>query len=154
MTDKVPQTPYSEVTRRAFFSRFGTGLEGIALASLLSRDLFAAEGKNAPENFEDLKPRPPQFAAKAKAVIQLFMNGGPSQVDLFDPKPTLTRLDGTASPAAIAGELTFPKSAGGLLASPFEFSKHGECSMDMSDALPRYLSRETEQNAPSCRQKD
>lgn len=137
MTDNLLQNSSCPgVNRRDFFSHFGTGLKGIALASLLSPDLRAAESKPPKKNFEDLKPRPPHFRGRAKAVIQLFMNGGPSQVDLFDPKPTLTRLDGTASPARIAEELTFPKAAGGLLASPFEFSKHGKCGMDISNALP------------------
>jgi hypothetical protein len=74
------------LTRRSFFSTFADGLQGAALASLLSNDLFAAD---AASRVFDLKPKATQFPAKAKSVIHLFMNGGPSQVDLFDPKPTL-----------------------------------------------------------------
>src|SRR4051812_8333274 len=97
-------------TRRDFFSTVADGLHGAALASLLGADLIAAKtdlANDAPRIF-DLKPKPPHFAPKAKAVIQLFMNGGPSQVDLFDPKPTLTRLAGT-SPSK---ELSFAISNG------------------------------------------
>src|SRR5262249_52140230 len=71
-------------SRRSFFSRVGTGIYGAALAHLLSRDLYGAE--DARKGDHDLKPRPPHFPPKAKAVIHLFMNGGPSQMDLFDPK--------------------------------------------------------------------
>src|SRR5436190_14928481 len=87
-----------KATRRDFFSTIANGLHGAALASLLGADLLtsrSALANEAPKIF-DLKPKPPHFKPKAKAVIQLFMNGGPSQVDLFDPKPTLTRLAGTA----------------------------------------------------------
>src|SRR5215218_9842243 len=97
-----------ELSRRDFFSRVGNGLHGVALASLLGADvLHAASVENGPRIY-DTKARPPHFAPKAKAVIQLFMNGGPSQVDLFDPKPTLTRLAGTAP----SKELSFAISNG------------------------------------------
>src|SRR5580693_576763 len=84
------------VTRRCFFERAVDGLQGAALVSLLSRDLFAASTviEDGPRQAYDLKPRPPHFPAKAKSVIQLFMNGAPSQVDLFDPKPMLEKHHG------------------------------------------------------------
>ena len=75
--------------RRAFFDRVGDGLYGVALAALLSGDLYGAP--STPEEAEgtpaiyDLTKRPPHFEPKAKSVIHLFMNGGPSQMDLFDP---------------------------------------------------------------------
>jgi hypothetical protein len=79
--------PNSNLSRRDFFSRVGDGLYGAALASLFEADLFSSKPAlaAAPEVFTDLRPRPPHFPAKAKAVIQLFMHGGPSQVDLLDP---------------------------------------------------------------------
>ena len=80
-------------TRREFFSRLVDGVHGAALASLVGAEIARANGPGAAF---DLKPKAPHFPGKAKAVIHLFMNGGPSQVDLFDPKPTLTRLAGTA----------------------------------------------------------
>eukprot|EP00913_Durusdinium_trenchii_P010939 g10268.t1 len=74
--------------------------------------------------------------ARPKAVIHLFMNGGPSQMDLFDPKPKLTQLHGKSYFEKIAGEVEFPQAAGALMGSPFAFQKRGESGMDVSEALP------------------
>ena len=79
-------------TRRGFFNRMISGVHGAALASLLKA-----------ETGYDLRPKKPHFEPKAKAVIHLFMNGGPSQVDLFDPKPALKKFAGTAPSRDIAG---------------------------------------------------
>src|SRR6266567_3786381 len=80
-------------SRRDFFSRIGDGLYGASLAHLLGNDL-ATPARAATDRVHDLKPRPTHFEPKAKAVIQLFMTGGPSQVDLFDPKPLLEKHAG------------------------------------------------------------
>src|SRR5438477_7186485 len=77
-------------TRRAFLRTSTMGLGGVAIASLLN------EGRA--QDADPLRPRPGHFPAKAKNVIFLFMAGGPSQLDLFDPKPALTRLDGQVVP--------------------------------------------------------
>src|SRR5262245_18046086 len=87
-----PITPrLSGLSRRNFFSTVVDGVYGAALAHLLGTDLFSANrllGASLEETEgHDLKSKPSHFEPKAKAVIQLFMNGGPSQVDLFDPKP-------------------------------------------------------------------
>src|SRR5438034_4804251 len=84
------------VTRRSFFERAVDGLQGAALVSLLSKDLYGAASVNdrTQEGIYDLKPRAPHFPATAKSVIQLFMNGAPSHVDLFDPKPMLDKHHG------------------------------------------------------------
>lgn len=92
-----------------------------------------AEQAGAPQ---DLAPRPPHHPPRARAVIQLFMNGGPSQMDLFDPKPELDRRHGEDYFAQIAGEVEFPEAAGSLMRSPFKFAQHGESGMWVSDALP------------------
>ena len=118
-------------TRRDFFSRVVDGVHGAALMSLLGADLFAA----GPPVF-DLTPKPPQFPAKAKSVIHLFMNGGPSQVDLFDPKPTLSRLAGTAPSRELAFAISNGKDSGTLYPSPFEFKPRGKSGIEISDALP------------------
>src|SRR6476659_2661363 len=93
-----PGTEKRNLSRRAFFDRVSDGLYGAALASLLSRDLYGAttagELADSPRRGYDLKPRKPHFEPKAKSVIHLFMNGGPSQMDLFDPKPMLTKHHG------------------------------------------------------------
>src|SRR3954447_14899108 len=85
-------------TRREFLWQVGGGFAGLALIDLLSRDGFFAAEARAGENDRDLNPsrvRPPHFAARAKHAVFLYMNGAPSQVDTFDPKPALDRHDGT-----------------------------------------------------------
>jgi hypothetical protein len=118
-------------TRRDFFSRLVDGVHGAALMSLLGSDLFAS----GPAVF-DLTPKPPQFPAKAKSVIHLFMNGGPSQIDLFDPKPTLKRLAGSAPSRELSFAISNGKDAGTLYPSPFEFKPRGKSGIEISDALP------------------
>src|SRR5438128_9665813 len=83
--------------RRSFFHQVAGGIYGTALTFLLNRDLYA--GVRSPDQESgrlgfDLKPRPPHFTPKANSVIHLFMNGGPSQMDLFDPKPMLDKQHG------------------------------------------------------------
>lgn len=117
--------------RREFFSRIADGLHGTALMSLLGSDMYAA----APPVF-DLKAKAPHFAPKAKSVIHLFMNGGPSQVDLFDPKPTLKRLAGTAPSRELSFAISNGKDAGVLFPSPFEFKNRGKSGIEISSALP------------------
>ena len=134
-----------ELNRRSFFEQVGAGIYGAALTSLLSRDLFgsselpasgAGETSHGPRRIYDLKPRPPHFEPKAKSVIHLFMNGGPSQMDLFDPKPELDRNHGKSYFQRIAGEVENPESAGALMRSPFQFSEHGESGIAVSNAMP------------------
>ena len=95
----------NQTSRRDFFARTSDGLLGAALAQLLCHDFFgtplglAGEPNSSvssapPAAAFDLKPKPTHHPAKAASVIQLFMNGGPSQIDLFDPKPLLNRMDG------------------------------------------------------------
>ena len=122
-------------TRRDFFSSMVDGLHGTALASLLGADLFSAKAY-ADSRVFDLNPKQPHFKPKAKAVIHLFMNGGPSQVDLFDPKPMLTKLAGTKPSRELSFAISNGGEAGMLMPSPFEFKKHGKCGMDVSSALP------------------
>src|SRR5882672_1882360 len=113
----------SAFSRREFFSRFADGLHGSALAWLIGSDLFSGNPALA-SSIEghapyDLKPKPGHFQPKAKSVIHLFMNGGPSQVDLFDPKPMLSKLAGSAAPRDIVNQIEFANQVGGLLPSPF-----------------------------------
>lgn len=132
-------TNSSSSSRRDFFSRIANGLHGAALASLLGRDLYGAAatgvaGASVARGF-DLTPKRPHFEPKAKAVIQFFMNGGPSQVDLFDPKPALEKYSGKVV-RDVNTDVSDPRAAGGLLPSPFKFARYGQCGMDISDALP------------------
>ena len=118
-------------SRRRFL---GNGIGTLALASLLRDDgLLASESA----------VRAPHFAPKAKRCIYLFMEGGPSQMDLFDPKPKLNELDGEAMPESLLEGVKFSftqKETARLLGSPRTFKKYGECGMDMSDLIPN-LSR-------------
>ena len=95
MTDE-PLNPLQRSTRRQFFSRCGVGLGSIALASLMSGNKLGADGLSPFTS--PLAPKKPHFAPRAKNVIYLFMAGGPSQLDLFDYKPTLARLNGEPIP--------------------------------------------------------
>jgi hypothetical protein len=123
-------------SRRSFFHQVAGGVFGAALASLLERDLRG----------DDLRPRKPHFTPKAKSVIHLFMNGGPSQMDLFDPKPKLDALHGKQHFEKIAGEVENVKDAGALMRSPFKFARHGKSGIPVSDAMP-HLSRQVDQLA-------
>src|SRR5438094_10508832 len=127
----MPEPVPTELTRRGFFRSVSGGLCGAALLDLLARDLRADSPPVA-----DLKPRPPHFAARANAVIHLFQNGGPSQMDLFDPKPMLEKQHGKPYFDKIAGEVEFIKDAGAILRSPFKFKQHGQSGAWVSEVLP------------------
>jgi hypothetical protein len=111
--------------RRAFLGRTAGALGGLTLAHLLDLDDARAAGPGA-------APRRPD--ARAKSVICLFQHGGPSQVDLFDPKPELSKRHGEPHPGTL--EIHFDKQAGNLLASPFRFEKHGQSGIRLSELLP------------------
>jgi len=127
-------------TRRSFFDRVSDGVFAAALTSLLGEDLYATEGSSAAAPSRsgfDLKPKPPHLAARANAVIQLCMQGGPSQVDLFDPKPALAKHHGSAPPRELTGDAVFENDrTGSLMQSPFKFNRHGECGAWVSELLP------------------
>lgn len=119
-------------TRRTFFEYVSAGIHGAALLHLFRQ---SARGETA-LSVPSLRPRAPHFPAKAKSVIHLFMNGGPSQMDLFDPKPALDAHHGEPYFSKIAGEVENVKDAGALMRSPFKFAQHGQSGMWVSDALP------------------
>lgn len=112
-------------TRRAFLGRSAGSLGAMALAHLFGQRTFGA----------DTQPKAGHFQPKAKAVISLFQHGGPSQMDLFDPKPELTRWDGKVYPGG-ALEVHFDKQAGKVLGAPYEFRARGQCGMQLSELLP------------------
>jgi hypothetical protein len=121
-------------TRRHFFHDCGVGIGAAALASLLARDGLATPRR------DPLAPKKPHFPPRAHAVIFLFMAGGPSQLDLFDPKPELNRLAGQTVPASFTQgkRFAFIKGDAKLLGSPRKFVRAGECGMDISDLLPHH----------------
>jgi len=127
-------------TRRQFFGSMGNGLLSAALLSLFQEDLFGEavrRGSNRPQVY-DLKPKPTHFAPRAKNVIHLMMQGGPSQVDLFDPKPMLDKHHGESVFKQLAADVSSPEAAGGLLRSPFKFARHGESGAWVSELLPHF----------------
>ncbi len=121
-------------SRRDFLRSAGSGFGALALAALATEDGRASDTAGSGD---PLGPKEPQFRAKAKSVIFLFMEGGPSHVDLTDPKPELTRQHGKPLPASFGKVLT-PMGTGGntLLASQRTFAKYGRSGLDFSDWLP------------------
>ncbi len=130
----------SVLSRRSFFHRVSGGIYGAALTYLLGQDLRNSSRLRAADGLEtspvDLRPREAHFPSRAKSVIHLFMNGGPSQMDLFDPKPELDKHHGQAYFDKIAGEVEFIKDAGALMRSPFKFAQHGKCGAWVSEVMP------------------
>ena len=138
MRPPAPMTD-SMITRRGLFSQVGSALYAAALTQLLGRDLYGDDGGRRATS--SLAPRPTDHSPKANSVIHLFMNGGPSQMDLFDPKPELDKRHGEDYFNKIAGEVEFPEAAGALLKSAFKFAQHGESEMWVSDALPHFATQ-------------
>ncbi len=125
------------ISRRDFLSRAGNGFGALALSYLLERDTMAFEKDQAKKPFNPLAPKQPHFAPKAKAVIFLFMVGGPSQMETFDPKPALDKLHGQQMPPSF-GEVKsqFVKPGTPLLGSAWKFKKYGQSGIEVSDLLP------------------
>ena len=121
-------------SRREFLWQVGGGFAGLALIDLLTRDgFFATAAPPAPGSL--LKAKAPHFPTKAKHVVFLFMNGAPSQVDTFDPKPILDTYDGKP----YAGKTKVGSNGrpiGNLMRSPFEFKKHGKSGLPISSLFP------------------
>ncbi|MEZ5400649.1 MAG: DUF1501 domain-containing protein [Bryobacteraceae bacterium] len=125
MSHHNPQRFYS---RRELLNRLGGGVGGLALADLLMA--ARSEGRTDP-----MAPRKPHFEPKAKAVISIFCYGGVSHVDTFDPKPLLARRAGEAMTGK--GDVVVSQGhPGGLMPSPWKFSKHGQSAMDVSELFP------------------
>lgn len=120
------------LSRREFFSRLGSGAGALALATLLCEQ---AEGQTTPHVAYDLLPKKPMLPAKAKRVIYLFQNGGPSQVDLFDPKTELRKRQGERPGSDYVNDVD-AKKTGLWLGSPFAFQKQGQSGMELSELLP------------------
>ena len=134
-------------SRRDFFSSFANGLHASALAYLFGMDLIASRNVMAASSetgIADLRPKGPHFTPKAKSVIHLFMNGGPSQVDLLDPKPMLKKYEGQPPSRELANDIEFIDQAGGMMPSPFKFSKCGQSGIEVSELLP-HLSQQVDE---------
>ena len=118
--------PFStEINRREMLRRCTAGFGTLGLAGLLGREQARAVGATGPH-----------FAPKAKRVIFLFMNGGPSHIDTFDPKPALKKHEDTQP----TGKIYKKPNSSGFMPSPFKFSRHGQSGIEVSESLP-YLSQ-------------
>ena len=129
----------SNYSRREFLTKTTLGLGGLSLASMLnSENLFASNKINS---FNTLNPTLPNFTPKVKRVIYLFQSGAPSQLDLFDHKPLLNKMNGQELPDSVfggqrltgmtAGQNSFP-----LAGSQFNFNQHGNSGAWISDLMP------------------
>ena len=125
-------------SRRQFFGNCALGLAPVALASLLDEDGLASKAPAARSANSDELPLP-HFTPRAKRVIFLYMVGGPSQLDLFEPKEALIKRDGEPIPESFLKGVKFAQiqdKQPRLMASPWKFARHGQCGADVSELLP------------------
>src|SRR5262245_15021937 len=125
------------LTRRDVLHSGTLGVGTVALAWLLDRDRLLAEPAKPdlePKHF-DLTPKKPHFEPRARAMISLFMQGGPSHMDLFDPKPALARLDGQPFPGQVKYD-NAAQASSKVLGSPWKFTRHGQSGVEVSELLP------------------
>src|SRR5271165_3185128 len=130
------------LSRRQLLSRCGMGMGSLALADILGRSgmLSAAEPSvtgGLQHSVNPMAPKRPMFPGKAKRVIHLFMNGGPSQVDTFDPKPALAKYAGKALPTP---NLRTERKTGAAFPSPYKFQKYGKSGLEVSEIFPHVAS--------------
>ena len=123
------------LNRRELLRRSGGGFGALALAALMADDSVSGADLKAAESDVPTMVKRPHFAARAKRVIFLFMPGGPSQVDTFDPKPQLTKDDGKPSPKLYIGQQR------NLLASLWKFQQYGQSGLDVSELFPHTAKR-------------
>src|SRR5467141_2321052 len=113
-------------TRREFLQRTGMGFGALSLASILGTNM-SAEAVGTAKSLSPLAPKSPHFPVKAKAVIHIFAEGGPSHVDTWDPKPELAKF----------ADKTLPGLDGLAFPSPFKFSKMGKSGIEVSEVFPK-----------------
>lgn len=118
------------ISRRQMLTQMGAGMGMAGLAGLMCEQSAAA----TPTSLSPLAARPPHFAPKVKHVIHIYLNGGPSQVDTFDPKPILAKYDGQPLPV---GNLTTERHTGAAMGSPFKFAKRGESGLEISEIFEK-----------------
>lgn len=128
--------PY--LSRREMLRFSGAGFGSLALSALLAEQA-AAESVEGPHSDNPLAPRAPHFVPRARRVIFLFMHGGPSQIDTFDPKPLLTRDHG--KPLPFDKPRVVSSETGNLLKSPWKFKQHGESGIPVSELFPHVAQR-------------
>src|SRR5262245_52512142 len=122
-------TIFTRSSRRDWLRRMGGGFGSVGLAAVLADQGLAAT--RSVESSDPLAPRSPHYPARARRVIFLFMNGGPSHVDTFDPKPALAKHNGERS--SPDKQKSGRKNGGTLMGSPFSFSRYGESGIEVSE---------------------
>ena len=125
------------IGRREFLGRQALGIGSVALAWLMQQTDANAKSKKLPKDAQsfDLKTRQPAVAPKARAMISMFQHGGPSHMDLTDPKPELSKFDGTDYKEDI--QYSFVNEASKkLMGTRWKFARHGECGTEFSELLP------------------
>ena len=141
MSETHPDRQFCGRTRREFLWEAGGGFAGLALTGMLSRDGFfntaaaADVGHRKTQFVNPMAPKPPMFPAKAKSVIFIFCYGGPSQVDTFDHKPELYKLDGKTIPVKTFGRGGH-KNVGRVVGPKWQFKPYGKCGKLVSDLFP------------------
>src|SRR5437016_7334147 len=131
MQHHKPQLDDAFLTRREFLGRCGMGMGALSLATFFGGVQAQAESGGY---VSPLTPKPSQFPARAKHVIHIFANGGPSQVDTFDPKPALEKYAGKTLPAT---NLRTERKTGAAFPSPFKFQQHGKSGLPVSELFAR-----------------
>src|SRR5438309_6967641 len=125
--------PLRALTRRQMLRQVGTGLGVLGLTGLLRDTGLLATAAGA-ESANPLAPRQPHFPARAKHIIHIYLNGGPSHVDTFDPKPALAKWVEKTIPT---GNLTTERPTGAALPSPFKFQRYGKSGMEVSEIFAK-----------------
>jgi hypothetical protein len=130
--DHRPKWQDAFTTRRDFLKRCGMGMGALALTNLMGQ-AGMLQADEVPGATGALAPKKPHFPGKAKRVIHLFMNGGPSHVDTFDPKPSLTKMHGKPLPLDLKTE----RKTGAAFMSPFKFQKYGKSGIEVSELFAK-----------------
>ena len=121
------------LTRRRFLTRCGMGLGAMSLAALFGETSVLVPAAHSAESLNPLLPKMPQFPGRAKRVVHFFLNGGPSHVDSFDPKPALTKYAGQPLPGEY---IKTERKTGAAFPSPFKFKRCGQSGIEVSEMFP------------------
>jgi len=134
MNHHKPDLRDAFLTRRNFLHRCGMGMGAMSMAALFGEASVLAPSANATESIYPLAPKTPHFLGKAKRVVHFFLNGGPSHVDTFDPKPALEKYAGKTLPGEY---IKTERKTGAAFPSPFKFKKYGQSGIEVSDLFPK-----------------
>src|SRR2546430_570620 len=135
MSHHKPRLEDAFLTRRDFLCKCGMGMGALGFASLMAQTGLLPTEARAGEAIYPLAPKAPLFPARAKRVIHIFLNGGPSHVDTFDPKPALEKYANKPLPT---GNLPTELKNRAAFPSPFKFQKHGQRGIGGSEMVPRW----------------